>query len=634
LNFAGWTHFGFSLVVGAGSATLATALSLRLSSSEEEDQRAVLSSGWLHLAVFSGGGLLGLVAVDSADPTRGASGAASYLGLAVAALALVAALAAPSPARGERLRSMIPVAIGVAGLVTFAALEIKGLNPPMTVVAALTAVVVGASVAAPGLVRQPVAGFASLLIVASAGLGMLAISSILVVDQALAAVASLLAGAFLMTSIGRVASREARSDPARGLGVAFILGLVLLTAWLGAAARTGSEANYALGFATFFLDGLVIGLIQERFGEVIGVDTRWGRGKRLTPEDQQVGLSGTLQALAVGVASFLALALLYVAAAGVIGVNEGTSQGRLYVVPLLIAWGVAALLVLAGWRYSVKDQPNYQPPRLAVSGPGAALACAGLIVWSAACLSQVELTRYPCFVLLGALSVGVLTLEDVSRSPARLQLQEPGYWGRAIAVTAALATTATLLLLLGTGLWTDGVPVAPGDAALAALPLLIGSAVLVTAAVAPLESGRRIPRLTPEPALQNVGMVQFLYAALALLGLVIPLYVVGLVELQDPANVGLVAVSALAPLPALLGALFWVLHTNSEHLRQQDPTKPPAELGELVSEGAGPVNENEDVLELNRYRLAWLATHVNLQNRSAIALVTAGGLWMFLTIAL
>jgi|GEM_PF-5412926 len=477
--------------------------------------------------------------------------------------------------------------------------------------------ILSVGVLAPQLRARSLSAAVSAASVLFLGLGAVGLGLHLVTDQGLLAAVVVVAAALAVGLVTRLGAGSASDRLLGGTAVAFTYGLIVLVGWLESSGREQLDAHYALGFATFFLDGLVIGLIRERFGEVVRVDRQWYGAEKPDPEDEANGTATTIQVASFGIAATIALILLHIAAADLLNADRDTGASHLSTSTLGGAFAVAVVLLLVAYVIARRSPQPYEPPMLAVSPSAALVAIGALTVWCVAAFSQIDDPQIPAFAAAGAGALAVMTLEDLLRSPARLQLQAPGLWGRLIAVAGAAAMFFSVFLILSTALWDGSRPVGSGDAAIAAIALLMATAIIVTLAAGPLAAALRIPKLTPEPPWQNVALIQVLYAGLAIVGLVLPAFVVGRVELHQPENVGLATVSALAPVPALLGALIWVLHTNSEHLRGQRPNTVPADIAEEIG-------DEEQALRVNRCRLAWLAAHVNFQNRAATALVRRG----------
>lgn len=625
-NAAGWIHAACLVVVSAAGGAALQRLARSLAGATPDRVASIARARLLDLTVLGGAGTIALAAIDNWSVQDRASGLSSTIALGLAALALVAALGFAARRGGtEVLLAILRGAVATTGLCLLAVHGVERLTPVETGAAAVIAIVLSAGILAPRVERVSLAGMVDLITTALLGIGAIAFGVHLVGDAGLAAALLVLATGAVLTRFGRLGGENPSDQLLAVTGVAFTLGLVVLAGWLRMPGRTGTEANYAIGFATFFLDGLVIGLIRERFAEVVRVDRSWyaprrwaeQRGGEAAPPS---GAGTGLQVIAIGLAALLALALLYIEAAGVLGADDDTGPSTLSTARLVAGFGVAAAFVATAGELARRGPAAYRPPALPVRADAAVLAVLGLGGWAAVLVSELGALHFAGFAVAAAAAIGLLTFEDLVRTPVRLHLHEPDGFAYGVAGAAGLTSALAVFLVATTALWSDERPAATGSAFWGTAAVLVATALLIVLAARVLTQALPIPRLTPEPALFNVLLVQGLYAALTFIAVVIPVSAVARIEAADPANSGLAAVSAAAPVPALLGALVWVLHTNSTHVRDQDPEEIPANVVSLAPNEAAQ-------RAINTERLRWLACHVNFQNRQALALVTIAGVW-------
>jgi hypothetical protein len=135
--------------------------------------------------------------------------------------------------------------------------------------------------------------------------------------------------------------------------------------------------------------------------------------------------------------------------------------------------------------------------------------------------------------------------------------------------------------------------------------------------------GLRTPHLTEQPPWLNAFLGQLLYAALAFIVIAIPFFVAGrLSAYDDLANAGLLTLASLGFMPALLGAVFWVLGNNADHARSEAGNPLPEAIAESIEHGA------YTAAEVNELRKGQLRAHVNFVNRLARGMIAAGALWI------
>lgn len=463
-----------------------------------------------------------------------------------------------------------------------------------------------------------------------------------------------LVAAFVVLA-GSVLATAANRDPAWGPGdlflrataVAYSVGLIVLSGWIGEG-RTSAEANYAVGFAAFFLDGLVLGMIRQQFAQVIRSDfigqDKSGR------KTEEVGTDTTIQVFLFGLVALVSLATLFAVAAPRLGLDVGNGfpdveYGRLGVA-LAVALGLTTAARLCARRADPqKKRPDASDPartrpvagqEVEVDAIATALAAAGLAIWLGALLwsaAGASLNTVPA-AAIGACLIGLMAVEDVIRSCTRLQLHSPSGQSQLVAGAIGATVAAGLFFVLAAGLWDDG---APASATAAMVALLIPTATIFVAwlASAPVAYGLTYERVTPQSPDQNVLLIQGLYAGLALIALILPMIAVSRIDAIDPSDVGLVAVTSLALLPPLIGAFVWVLGNNTLHLELQlKRLDIPADETQKLPEETRRLKALLDRFESKNNHspteqwTSWMSTHIRFQNRAAIAVMLTGFTWM------
>lgn len=648
LNTAGWWHLGFFVLAGGFFGGCAMRLAVRLRDADTQRRRELAECGWLAAVAFCVLGFLGLAAADNLAAADTQAGLATAIGVGAAAAlfsggtawAFHFAVREIAPPLALALAGAAGLTLVVAyGLPVPAGAGIAGILISVTLGAGLSATALAAALVASSRRRTQlgIAVAIPALLAALTLAGSLSLGLHLVGSHGLAAALAILAGSVVAVGTG--------SDPGQGPGnfllritaVAYALGLIVLTGWIGEG-RTSAEANYAVGFAAFFLDGLVLGMIRDQFAAVIRSDflgqDEGGRGT------EEVGLDTTIRVLTFGATALAALATLFAVAAPTLGLDVADSfPGVDYGLLAVALTGALALTAVARFQALRADPlkkrreaevPNPKPhisgDPVSVDPTAAVLALAGLVLWSGVVLwsavsAGVEMVPV---AVIGAGLIGLMAFEDTVRSCTRLQLHSPDALAWVLASAIGATVAAGIFFVLSAGLWDDGLPAA-GAASMVALLVPCATAVVVSLAAGPIAFGLHEDKVTPQTPSQNVLLIEFLYGGLALIALILPMMAVARVDAIDPANVGLVAVTCLAALPPLLGAFFWVQGNNALHLelqlrRIEEGKNVPAPLKEIDPAAGRPSRAADWAM--------WMRTHNRFQNRVSLGVVIAGFAWM------
>jgi hypothetical protein len=647
LNTAGWWHLAFFVLAGGFFGGCAARLALRVRNADAVRRQQLVECGWLETVAFCAFGFLLIAAGDNLAAADTQAGLATAAGVCSVAALFVAGLALAFRFVVREIVSPIALALGGAtgltllaayGLPVPAGAAIVGIVISGSLGAGLSATAFAGAAAAPPGKRAPLmaAAVVQALLAALTLAGSLSLGVHLVGAHGLVAALAVLVGSFLAVATARDSEQGPGHLVLRITAVAYAVGLIVLTGWVSED-RTSAEANYAVGFAAFFLDGLVLGMIREQFAAVIRSDVL-GRDER-GRETEEVGLDTMIRVLTFGVAALAALGALFAAAAPTLGLDVVDSFPEVDY-GLLVAALVGALTLTSAARLQARRadplKKRREPPELdpkphisgdtvSVNPVAAGLALLGLGLWSGVVLwSSVDagLEMVPV-AAVGACLIGLMAFEDIVRTCTRLQLHSPDLLTWVMAAAVGTTVAVGIFFTLSAGLWDDALP-ASGAASMVALLVPAATIVVVSLAAAPIAFGLHEDKVTPQSPSQNVLLVESLYGGLALIALILPMMAVARVGAIDPANVGLVAVTCLAALPPLLGAFFWVQGNNSLHLelqlrRIEKGENLPPPLRRIRSSGSrSPAGD----------WTAWMRTHNRFQNRVSLAVVVAGFAWM------
>ncbi|HEX8690285.1 MAG TPA: hypothetical protein VF729_08580 [Solirubrobacterales bacterium] len=663
LNTAGWWHTAFFVLASGFFSGCAMRIALRVRSADAVKRRALAECGWLAIVAFCGLGFLGLAATDNLAANGTQAGLATAVGVTLAAGLFLVGTAWAFRFTFREIAS--PLLAGLGAAAGIAMLTSYGL--PI----ALGGVIVGAAISAGLGVGLMATAFASIeaaadrmraqlwvaaalpaLLNALTLAGTLSLGLHLAGNHGLAAAAVVLAGATLVTLTSRDLEQSAGNLALRATAVAYSVGLIVLAGWVGEG-RTSAQANYAVGFAAFFLDGLVLGMIREQFANVIRSDVAGedAAGRKT----EEVGLGTIIQVFTFGLAALSSLATLFAIAAPQLGLDVGSGFPDVDFARLGVALALALALTAAA-RLTAKhvdsarkkerekegetvsssiDKPPPQPgERVQVDGTATALAATGLVIWLGALIwSAIDagLNMVPA-AAIGAGLIGAMVAEDIIRSGARLQLHSPDRQSWLLAAAAGAAVAAGLFFVLATALWDEGAP-ASGSATMAALLIPAATIFVAWLGSTPVAYGLVHEKITPQTPDLNLLLVEGLYAGLALIALIIPMMAVSRIDALDPSDVGLVAVTALAALPPMIGAFVWVLGNNTLHLELQ-----LRKLDKLEEEEALPVplrvyDPKADPSPSEQWK-SWMSTHIRFQNRVSVGVMVAAFAWTAVEILL
>lgn len=209
--------------------------------------------------------------------------------------------------------------------------------------------------------------------------------------------------------------------------------------------------------------------------------------------------------------------------------------------------------------------------------------------------------------------VGALAAEAIVFDVAVLQLVSINWTIAGTGVLGGVGAGSTVYWLVGAGIWGHGrVEGALPSAALALISLAllcIALALCGSALARPMPT----PHVTRDPAWHNVVQDQFLYAILAAVFVVAPIYIIS--RTRSP-EVGL----QLAGLGVVVTAFWRVIDLNRAHRRSEEEGSPSEGLKPRTSDSA-----LRECLEMRRLRrLRW---HHWIQNSLAIVVVAVMSAW-------
>lgn len=171
----------------------------------------------------------------------------SYIGLALVALTLVAAVVGPRLARRARLISLARGTAGAAGVSALAAHGMPHLSLAEGICAVIVVSILSAGVLAPQLRARSLSAAVSAASVLFLGFGAVGLGLHLVTDQGLLAAVVVVAAALAVGLVTRLGAGSASDRLLGGTAVAFIYGLIVLVGWLESSGREQLDAHYALG---------------------------------------------------------------------------------------------------------------------------------------------------------------------------------------------------------------------------------------------------------------------------------------------------------------------------------------------------------------------------------------------------
>jgi hypothetical protein len=637
LTFPGYWHTGFFLLAAAALSALTVSLIWRIRRAPLALRQWIAESSLLFGVLFAGFGYIGLAVVDDLGAAGTQAGRATAVGIGFGALLGVALLWSLQAAMRPALPSIFAAAAAALGLALLAHLGLvaSGRSLSGCVIVAFLVVGLGAEVvvqrgtallrprsleefARPDGVARLVATALVLLGGLSFALGHVETrANQAAIALALAALAAVIINPFGDVSIG--------DRFLLVIACAYTVGLVVLADWLEHH-QTNFAANYSLGFSSFFVDGLVVGLIRSRFKEVVDVDKKPRSPDAPAPEE--VGPAVLAQIFGLGGAALGGLLLLYVTAAPILGLDQGTVSFpislRVWVAAELAAIVIAALgLLRARRRTPILPQIDFDEAIRSDLGATTLSIVALLFSVGPLILASPAPSRYLLVGLIPGAALAGLTVEDVLNTGAGLHLRKLDGAGWLLAFATGAVIGLMQWWVLTTGLWgSSGKPVTAlwtfGTSFL--LPLTI--TIVSVLALAPVAYGLDAKqRLTAQETISNLVLTRVLYSFLGFLAFTIPVLAVGRLLLVRPSDAGLVAISSLAIMPSLIGAFLWVVSNNVVHLRGQEGATPVGLEDLYLTNPIEAAKRNSD-------RLDRLAFHTKLQNRAATAIFALAGAWL------
>lgn len=630
-NFAGWYHAVFLCLASAaiGSLTILVARRIRAAAASGALDASVTRSPWLGALVASAVGLAGLIALDNREASGSQAGTTTTIAMAVTGAATVGVAAW---ALRDRLRANARfIALGLSAGAGLTALAAHGLSGGTAVAAAAVflGIVGGVAASEPNLPAGPRfkplhAIAASLVLLGGMGLALHTVP-----DDGRVAAAVLLVASIWTVLAGEPRDRSIVDSILGGLALFYSGGVLVLAAWLHARNPTASEARLAADAGAIALELLVIGLVRDRFRDLVRFEERFDRtGDVAVPEatPQAQGPYVWIQLFGFAAPALVGLVVLLVVASRTLGtdVHAGGAPERLDYLELAVIVS-GALSALAGLVAVLRARS-----RRRTADPGAELdvpwSAVGLTVvaagcWIAACVAALSDLHYPAVAAIAAAVCGALTTEDLVRSSASVQLADVGIRGRLVAVAGGLVTFASVGWLLTTGLWSADGPAGTGASGLSLLVGLGGAAVVVIGFGVVMGQSLRGPVLTPQKPTMNLIMGQLLYTVLYAVAAAIPVFIVGRVAGPGLKNSGLEALGNLSALPAVAAAFIWVLLSLRRHVRFERGAPPPPGVMKLAG-GDTALAET-----LNDERLTRLEGHVDWQVWTCSGLFVAAIVW-------
>lgn len=629
-NAPGWYHALFLSAASGLLLALGAMASTRIRFARRSDDRQaerLASSPWLGVLLAASLTLVGLLVADNGEASGTAAGMTTSAGLVFAA-AIALGLLWWTFGRGLR-HALRNLAIGTAASVGATAIAVCGLQAPTAVgiVTAASAVVVALALSDPRSDRPPPAG--AMIAAALILLGGAALAFQLVEDRGFEAAMTVAASAAAAVWVGGSRQRTWADDALVGFTVFYVFGVLTLAAWLSTRDGDANEARLAVGASLTLLDALVITLVRQRFGAFMtGVQEQRLGGKSHLPDSRgdAVGTWALIAGLAIP--ALAALGVLFGIASPALGVDDVAGG----VPPGLTTWLIADLAVLAligamaalalHDRSDTEDFNVDLAPTIAIPvATGCLIGAAGVVAMA---LTQLhEPLHMPLAAGLAALAVGTLVVEDLVSSTLRLQLARADSLAWALALAGGVMVAAGLFWLLAVGLW-DGSRPASAQGALKSTGLTLAPLALCAGGIGvAISAGLRTTRLTEQPPAHNAFWDQVMYGALTLIVVVIPFFVVGrLAAQEDLANSGLVVLAGLGFMPALVGAVLWVLKKNFDHSRfEQGKSLKKADIG-AIAPGA------PSITKIDEQRKERLRQHVYIVNGLVGGIVAAGLLWL------
>lgn len=628
-NCAGWYHAAFLTVISGLLLALATLAATRVRAARAGEAKRVeelASSPWLGALFAAAVTMVGLLIADNRDAADTTAGTATAVGVAFAVLIAGGLLVWTF---GRHLRvAAANLAIGFGAACGATALATWGLaaslEVTLTTLAAAAIVALALSDLRPGRVPRLERAIPTCLVL----LGGAAICYQLVDDQGLEAAIAIAVAAVAAVAMGGLRQERWEDEIVVVVSVLFVFGVLGLAAWLAGRPESQTEATLAVGGALVFLDALVIRLVSGRYADFMAdVQEARGKGDKLPSAGARGDAIGTWALVAgLGIPALAALAVLVGEAAPSLGADDVAGGHP----PGLTAWLIGDLVLLAlttiavalALRHRKSPAERFRQGLKAQLSPVAAAICL-LVSVAAVVLAATQLQaplHDPAVAGVAALAVAVLVGEDLVRSSLTLQLAERTPLAWAVAVAGGATVVSGLFWLLTVGLWHGEQPASVGGALLACGVTLLPLGLCAGGFGVVVSAGLQTPHLTEQPPTRNTLWQQLMYAVLIFVAVAIPFFVVGRLEAHgDIANSGLVTLTSLGFMPALVGLVWWVLRMNAKH-GQFESGHGDEVLNEIV--------DPTEAAEVNELRISALRDHVRFVNVLAKLLLVAGGLWI------
>lgn len=518
---------------------------------------------------------------------------------------------------------LVTAAFALAGLVVVVIVGVDG--DAWLVSAAATAALLGGIAAsgpfAPDRVFAPLNAVAS----GSVILGVIAVALDLAPTNGKAAFVTAILGAGLAAGVGRIGRADWSGTAWVALGLAYTLGVLALTGWLQGTKATEDEARLAAGGAELGLDILVLSLLY-RFRALTKAEEEARKEGKVHAEG--LGAHVWVQVLGIGTAGLLSLIALLATAAPLTGIDDLVG-GEPQAFDQILRAGLVAVAVALGalgaalvFRAPRQDHPRLHDP-IRVSWPALLLVIVSSSLWGVAAIQGLGAELHHVVIAaLFAVVVAALTIEDLVNTVVRLQLARMTLRGWLVAGVAGFASGVTMFWLLTTGLWDGELPATTGDAVLAAVTVIVASALIAGLAGTVLTPALPGPPLTAEPPALNMVLGQTLYGMLAFFFMVTPMFIVSRISDVGLANSGLVAAGAAGMLPAIVTGFLIVLGNNSRHAAIEGKH---ADLPRNIDRYK--LGKAQDPHREETNRTALLLSHVKWQNGVARFTVACAAIW-------
>lgn len=422
--------------------------------------------------------------------------------------------------------------------------------------------------------------------------------------------------------------RRATATLAYAAAIASPVAFSVAAYWLGTTTESVNVAAAVASAASFIIDVFVFYLLRDRLTGLFSAEKHAvGRSsERASVLDE--GIYTWMEVLALGVPAVVSLLLVYARAARVIGVDQGgvASFGG---ADQMAAAAVGSAVIAAGSAYlGHRRRRVLSAPRLhARLRPQVLPLVVGWLACGAWVTYLLGTWRRPTHEMIAAVVVvptlAYLSAEDLSSTPVRLTLAEPGWWGWLTILVGATTVATTLAWLSAGAMWSGQYPLSTGWITFKVVFSLVPLAVLVGSLGCILADGVQGPSLTLQSPQANMALGQGSYTMLALLAVAIPAYIASRVGAgHHVADAGIIVLGNLGALPALVFSYAWILDNNMEHLAREGATPPRKEYEDYLPES------EDERKAAQATQLESLRRHVCQQNYLSVAVLAVAVIWV------